>query len=162
MHQYFAYGSNLSLEQMEQRCPGSKLIGPGWIDGYRLEFNFPSKRWGGGAADIIADKGSTVWGLLYELTDQDLENLDQYENYPTGYDRFQIAVQTDLDKVNDVLVYFVVDKKDFIPPSEIYLNIIKKAAREFGFPKGYRRFLDNVLERLPKVSLHSIGTGFSE
>ncbi len=144
MRTYFAYGSNLSREQMKERCPGSKLIGPGWIDGYRLEFNFPSVRWGGGAADIIAEKGSVVWGLIYEISDGDLKSLDKYESYPTGYDRFLIDVQTDQGVMKGVWTYFVVDKKEFIPPTKVYLNIIKDAAREFDFPQGYQDFLDSI------------------
>ena len=33
---YFAYGSNLHLEQMKQRCPTAKLLGTGRIENLSL------------------------------------------------------------------------------------------------------------------------------
>lgn len=38
---YFAYGSNLHLEQMKQRCPTAKLLGTGRIENYTLLFRGP-------------------------------------------------------------------------------------------------------------------------
>ena len=35
---YIAYGSNINLEQMANRCPNSKVIGKEMLKGYELEF----------------------------------------------------------------------------------------------------------------------------
>ena len=35
---YFAYGSNINLQQMEQRCPAARPVGPVILDGYELRF----------------------------------------------------------------------------------------------------------------------------
>ena len=35
---YIAYGSNLNLPQMRERCPGAQVIGTSVIDGYGLLF----------------------------------------------------------------------------------------------------------------------------
>ena len=35
---YIAYGSNMNLEQMEQRCPGARVTGKGWLRDHRLFF----------------------------------------------------------------------------------------------------------------------------
>ena len=34
---YFAYGSNLHLAQMAQRCPGSKFVGKATLSGYEWQ-----------------------------------------------------------------------------------------------------------------------------
>ena len=31
---YFAYGSNINLEQMAVRCPAAQVVGPAVLDGY--------------------------------------------------------------------------------------------------------------------------------
>ena len=31
---YFAYGSNINLEQMAWRCPGAEVFGPAVLEGY--------------------------------------------------------------------------------------------------------------------------------
>lgn len=33
---YFAYGSNINLEQMAVRCPAAQVVGPAVLDGYEL------------------------------------------------------------------------------------------------------------------------------
>ena len=35
---YIAYGSNINLEQMANRCPNSKVVGKEMLKGYELEF----------------------------------------------------------------------------------------------------------------------------
>lgn len=51
---YFAYGSNLDLEQMAQRCPDAEIVGPVRLENYELRFR------GSGFATVAPKKGSTV------------------------------------------------------------------------------------------------------
>ena len=59
---YFAYGSNLDLEQMAQRCPDAEIVGPVRLENYELRFR------GSGFATVAPKKGSTVHGLVWKLT----------------------------------------------------------------------------------------------
>jgi gamma-glutamylcyclotransferase (GGCT)/AIG2-like uncharacterized protein YtfP len=135
---YFTYGSNLDVEQMRRRCPESKVLVPGFLRGYRLDFRWYSTGWDGGVADVVLDSEKVVWGVVYELTMRDLELLDSYEGYPKIYTRFQVSVETSDGTFHDVWVYAVVNKKPFIPPTRQYLAIIKRGAEQFGFPEDYR------------------------
>lgn len=45
---YFAYGSNINLEQMAVRCPAALMVGPAVLDGYELLFR--GNRRGAGVA----------------------------------------------------------------------------------------------------------------
>ena len=47
---YFAYGSNINLEQMAVRCPAAQVVGPAVLDGYELLFR--GNRRGTGVATI--------------------------------------------------------------------------------------------------------------
>ncbi|HJN38666.1 MAG TPA: gamma-glutamylcyclotransferase family protein [Chloroflexota bacterium] len=143
-HLYFAYGSNLSRSQMAIRCPGSSCLDAAVLHGYRLDFTTDSGTWGGGVADVVEDGGNSVWGLLYSVTDDDLNRLDYYEGFPTKYDRIRATVEQDQGSVEDVWVYVVVDKRDFIQPSLRYLDIITSATEEFEFPAKYRQYLDSI------------------
>jgi gamma-glutamylcyclotransferase (GGCT)/AIG2-like uncharacterized protein YtfP len=138
---YFAYGSNLDLPQMKRRCPSSELISKGSLPGYRLTFNKFSSGWGGGVADVIQDQGSKVWGLVFELSDTDLERLDRYEGYHKDctslYERWKAVIDTPNGQVSDVWVYTVVKKQQFVKPTLEYLQIIKDAAKKWNFPKAY-------------------------
>ena len=89
---YFAFGSNLYPPQMAERCPGSRVLQPGVLKGYRLAFSGYSTRWEGGVATIVAEPFREVQGLLYDLTEEDQRNLDRFEGFPTVYDRLQVSV----------------------------------------------------------------------
>ena len=56
---YFAYGSNINLEQMAWRCPGAEVFGPAVLEGYELLFRGNSRR-GSGVATIAPKEGSRV------------------------------------------------------------------------------------------------------
>ena len=143
--QYFAYGSNLSQQQITERCPDSTLIGPGKMRGFKLVFTHYSPRWQGGVADISKDPNHDVWGLLYELSQTDLDQLDRYEGHPTVYNRMQTAVQSvQGTTIRNAWVYYVVHKEQFIPPTQKYFNIILEAARTHKFPEAYIAYLKSI------------------
>jgi len=141
---YFAYGSNLNLKQMAQRCPQSNLVGKASLQGYKIAFTKYSSSWDSGVADIIRAADSEVWGLLYEVTEDDLKRLDGYEGHPDYYLRIAIPVVNEQGDSVEAYTYEVVDKVDFVPPSEEYLGIIKDAAKKFDFPEEYKIQLDQI------------------
>jgi hypothetical protein len=71
---YFAYGSNMGTIQMAQRCPGSRRIGPAFLDGYRW---FIAEQ---GFASVRPDLNGTVEGILWALTPADEQALDRFED----------------------------------------------------------------------------------
>lgn len=86
---YFAYGSNLNLDQMARRCPDAEPVGRVRLDGYRLAF----RRTGGGYLTILPDKGNHVDGLLWKVSAQDEQALNHYEGFPHFYARRTVDVQ---------------------------------------------------------------------
>lgn len=88
---YFAYGSNLSTEQMRQRCPYSTAVGLGKLSGWRWIIN---ER---GYANIVkqvdeegkgeGEEESHVYGMMYLLPTEDEERLDGYEGVPWAYEK---------------------------------------------------------------------------
>ena len=55
---YFAYGSNMNLDQMAYRCPAASVVEPVHLEGYRLTFCGRGK--GSGVATILPEEGSRV------------------------------------------------------------------------------------------------------
>jgi gamma-glutamylcyclotransferase (GGCT)/AIG2-like uncharacterized protein YtfP len=129
---------------MRQRCPDSRPVVAGRLSGYRLGFTRHSSGWNCGVADVVPCDGREVWGLLYELSPSDLDLLDQHEGYPHAYSRFQTTITTNGRSFPLVWVYSVREKESFIPPSRVYLAILKRAAREHGFPDSYLCELDEI------------------
>ena len=80
---YFAYGSNLNARAVAEWCrhhghraPTFKTGRPAVLDNYRLGFSIYSEYWGGGIADIVYDPGKYVAGVIFDLTENEINMLD--------------------------------------------------------------------------------------
>ena len=145
---YFAYGSNLDPEQMQSRCPGATVVGLGALRDHRLAFPLYSNRWRGGVSSIQLAHGDTVWGMLYELTDDHIRTLDEFEgfvgpgNQHNVYDREQVTVE--LTRPDDgsfprrVRAWsYIARPSNPSPPSRRYLDAILRGARHHKLPEEY-------------------------
>src|SRR5580704_18310032 len=90
---YFAYGSNMAPSVMAQLCPGHRILGVAWLDGYRIAFTRRSVRTGTGVADIVEERGSTVWGVVYEVGEGGFASLDRKEGHGWAYVRESFTVR---------------------------------------------------------------------
>lgn len=129
---YFAFGSNLDREQMQRRCPSSKLVAAATLPNHAIGFTGFSGYWGGAVATVSERRGSETEGLLYELTDDDLRSLDGYEGHPNVYRRQRKYVRAANGK--RVLAYVYVrplTEPDY--PSVDYLKVIARAYMRHGF-----------------------------
>ena len=52
---YFAYGSNMNLEQMKYRCPAAEVVENVRLENYRLAFR--GRAPGNGVATVLPEKG---------------------------------------------------------------------------------------------------------
>jgi gamma-glutamylcyclotransferase (GGCT)/AIG2-like uncharacterized protein YtfP len=135
---YFAYGSNLDSEQMFCRCPSAQLVGPGQLDGYRLAFAGRSAAWGGGVATVMRDRDRCVDGLVWEISAEDLAELDRYEGHPFSYARKRLLVWLD-GRRRQVQVY-IKPAPQMTRPSGEYFQVLSDAYSRHGFDaKALRR-----------------------
>lgn len=140
---YFAYGSNLNQAQLQRRCPGASLVSAGSLPDHRLAFTIHSVGWNGGVADVVESLDDSVWGLLFRLTDDDLQTLDLYEGYPEHYTRFVASIEAPAGIV-DAWTYTASRKQEFVRPRRKYVDQIREAALHHGFPESYVRMLDQI------------------
>ena len=94
----FAYGSNMCSGRF--RAYGVSPEGAGRaaiLPGHRLVFNKKSADDDSGKANIAAHGGSDVWGVLYTVSDVDLDKLDKGEG---GYRRERLSLRL-ADNTND-------------------------------------------------------------
>jgi gamma-glutamylcyclotransferase (GGCT)/AIG2-like uncharacterized protein YtfP len=142
MNFYFAYGSNMDQKQMLERCPSAKLLGVAVLKGYSLAFTIYSPKRSCGCADIIKSSAADgVYGLLYELTDSDLQSMDAFEGHPVHYQRIAVSVIHN-DKEIVAYTYEVVTKEKDLIPSKEYLKIMLDAAVKYSFPESYQKNLE--------------------
>src|SRR6266540_5292830 len=133
---YFAYGSNMDPEQMRVRAPGAVGLGAGLLSGWRLTFTRDSPGWGGGVGHIEPSPGDEVWGVLWEVGDDHLASLDEYEGVAVGmYERSSVPVSFDGGDV-DAVVYMA-NPRGYKPPSKRYVAALVRGAEAFDLPAPY-------------------------
>ena len=99
MKLYFAYGSNLWIDQMRRRCPQSTRVGKAILPGYRWII---SAR---GYASIVASKEDEVQGVVYAVTLDDELSLDSYEGVASGSYVKRVLTVSRADEEVECFVY---------------------------------------------------------
>lgn len=77
---YFAYGSNLNVNQMKGRGANIFSMDKAKLPGWKLAFTYNSQNREGGVLDIIpGDDDDLVKGIVYTVDRKSLEKLDEFE-----------------------------------------------------------------------------------
>jgi gamma-glutamylcyclotransferase (GGCT)/AIG2-like uncharacterized protein YtfP len=136
---YFAYGSNLWRQQMNARCPNNYVVGTGRLNGWRWVITTR------GYASIVASKHDQVIGTVYDLSEVDVRNLDQYEGVMKGFyvkEMMQVVLG---DSELSCLVYVDPVIEEGTPKVE-YISRINHGIRDSGLPTEYvERYLRPVV-----------------
>jgi AIG2-like family len=126
---YLAYGSNLNVAAMKQRCPDAVRVGSRMIDNAQLVFR--------GVADMLYMPGHKCPAALWEISERDEEALDRFEGVGHGlYRKYSIPVHGRNNKRGDALLYLM-DDDGIYPPSEWYAAVLRKGYRDFKLDQSY-------------------------
>ncbi|KAF9469330.1 Butirosin biosynthesis, BtrG-like protein [Collybia nuda] len=152
---YFGFGSNLWLDQMKRRCPGSTFIGSASLKDWKWIIN------NRGYANVIPSKGHTVYGLMYELTPDDERLLDGFEGVPNSYIKRILPVDfvaedengksETISRVVDALVYVDEKRVTESKPVKEYIHRMNMGITDGikkGIPKEY--FDQNLRPFIPE------------
>jgi hypothetical protein len=138
---YLAFGSNLHIQAMRQRCPDAypELNKKGrpakyMLDNARLVFR--------GVADLDWCPGERVPVGLWWISARDEAALDRYEGYrgeghpDNYYEKFHIWLDP-LKRDRQGMVYAMTDRDGIFPPSLYYANVVRTGYADFGMPLSY-------------------------
>lgn len=158
---YFAYGSNLSRDFLNERLKNGEWIEDGWqkngnlegkppdflgvyrLDGY--EFGYTLREENETTGNIIRKEGSAVFGALYRISKVQLDVLDKEENAPEQYTKTLVKVNRvcrDIFKApQSVEAFAYVGNKNYyttdVCPDPRYVELLLKAAEELSLPQSY-------------------------
>lgn len=127
---YIAYGSNLSEDQMNWRCPRAKIVGTGVLRDWRLMFkgDLPYSY-----ATIERWEGYVVPVLLWDLPTADEKRLDRYEGYPKSYIKQDVEVETSDGKKITGMVYTRPESCQLNPPDTHYYAVLYNGYETWDF-----------------------------
>ena len=137
---YFAFGANMSSLVLRRR--GIEVLSrePARLRGYRLAFDLAGVPWVEPAfASIVADPEHDVFGVLYQLTPEQLGRIDSYEG--RGYSVIEVEVEGKRSGTKRSRTYQTKHPTLGLRPSRRYLRILCEAARENALPPSYLREL---------------------
>ncbi|KAF8077705.1 Butirosin biosynthesis, BtrG-like protein [Lyophyllum atratum] len=140
---YFAYGSNLWLDQMRRRCPGSTYIGTALLPKWKWFINTA------GYANVKESGEDIVYGMVYTLTAEDEAKLDGFEGVPYNYIKRTLPVKffgkrngevAEGREIIEALVYVDVECLVEGPPAKEYIFRVNRAVDDAvleGVPQDY-------------------------
>ena len=137
---YFAYGSNLDIKRMMSRCPSAQVVGVGTLLDYQLVFQNNNR--GTIVANLESSALAKAIGVVYHVSELDLETLDRVEGHPEVYKRTNVLITLN-NSIELACVTYIMDKMY----SELVIEVddIKSVVKEryYGSPK--QEYLDHIV-----------------
>lgn len=158
---YLAYGSNLSIEQMAQRCPHAVYVGTAVIPDYQLLFKGSQS---GSYLTLEPRAGAEVPVLVWEISEYDEMRLDRYEGCPSFYYKAEMEapVHSLLGKppIGSVkaLIYIMHEERKLGCPTLHYYDVCLEGYRRFGFDEKVleKALADSVGKRMANRILKEV------
>jgi gamma-glutamylcyclotransferase (GGCT)/AIG2-like uncharacterized protein YtfP len=128
---YFAYGSNMDVQQMAVRCPDAVVIGTACLPRHRFLINTH------GVATVVPSESEAVHGVLWEISKADEASLDGYEGVASGFYRKVITrVRLKNGDETEALIYLANDERVGTPRPG-YMERVMAAAKSHRFAAKY-------------------------
>jgi len=143
----FCYGSNMNTERITERCSSSCFISRAKISGYKLVFNKKSKDKSGKANLVHTGDKSLVWGVIFDISEDQKSILDKAEGLGRGYDEYKLQVINDLEQEIECVCYIATDSKyldDNLKPHDWYTDFCLLGAKEHNLPKEWILTLEQL------------------
>ena len=148
---YFAYGSNINLEQMARRCPDAEPVGHAVLRDHALLFRGRTPNAETGVATIAPLRGGVVHGLLWEITPACERALNRYEGASHLYQQNTVEVLDTNGDAHSVLTYVMTDTRARTPvlPSFVYYETIREGYIQNSLPlKALGRAIKRTREEM--------------
>jgi gamma-glutamylcyclotransferase (GGCT)/AIG2-like uncharacterized protein YtfP len=136
----------MDWDEIRECCPSARFLGIAVLPDHRIAFSRDSSKRKCGVADAIECEGYQVWGVVYDIDERDIGNLDKKENFQPGrmnnsYQREQRHVFLDdhKEKPLTVAIYFAIPEPGIHLPSQKYKDLILSGAEYWHLPENYIR-----------------------
>ncbi|HEU4683730.1 MAG TPA: gamma-glutamylcyclotransferase family protein [Nitrospira sp.] len=133
---FFLYADNLNPAQLKRRAPEHQFVTLAALPDHTIQFCRWSSQWRCGLASVVPSPGERVWGGIFELTDEDVKLLDQFEDdVPQGaYRHVQVTVITESGEKTLVTTQAATPIGKF-KPKDHYLDWVIKGLKHWKLPE---------------------------
>ena len=139
---YFAYGSNMLLHRLQRRCPSARLHAKGFAQDYAVTFAKVGRD-GSGKATLTPATGANAHGVIFELDELDLIELDRIEGRGRGYERIdEFSINHDGEsEFSRLSVATCISGPphldETLQPFSWYLDLVVEGARQNSLPAAH-------------------------
>ena len=130
----FVYADNLNPTQLKRRAPEHQAVCKAYLPDHTIQFCRWSSQWRCGLASVVHTPGEQVWGMVLEVTEEDLKLMDEFEGDvpPGSYRHVQVTVITEEgDKM--VVTTHAAPPIGKFKPKEHYLDWVMKGLKHWKF-----------------------------
>lgn len=143
----FCYGSNMSTKRITERCSSSRFITRAYVTGLKLALNKKGKDGSGKANLVTACDKSIVWGVIFDISEDQKPLLDKAEGLGKGYDMFQLGAISDTGGKIQCQCYIAKDPKfldNNLRPLDWYGEFCLSGAKEHRLPQEWILTLEGL------------------
>ncbi len=134
----FAYGSNLKLDYIRDYCPSATFVMRAYLPNFHIEFRRFSTDLQGGISSIIEAPGEMVHGVIYDIPEAEILELDVLEDIPLGlYRRDSFLVLGEDREWHSAELYRVVTPTGPYKPATQYIGWMIEGARQHNLDPAY-------------------------
>ena len=133
---FFLYADHLNPAQLKRRAPEHQFLHLATLGDHTIKFCRWSSQWRCGLASIVPSPGEKVLGAVFDLTDEDIKLMDEFEqDVPQGaYRHLQITVVNQAGEKELVTTYAANPIGKF-KPKDHYLDWVMKGLKQWKFPE---------------------------
>lgn len=137
---------NTNSASMSQRCPSAVDLGPAHLPDHTMVFNY--------YCDIVPAAGGAMPGVLWEIDEDTLTQLDYFEGFPEFYQRKQVQVVcNNLSGWVNAWVYYMPQGEPG-KPSTMYYECVHQGYAQHGLNT---EILSDALRCVDKYSTQLTG-----
>lgn len=140
---YFIYNETLHPNQLKERAPEHSFLFRAYLPDHTLAFPRWSTVWRCGIASVVPSVGDRVWGVVFEITPEDLKILDQYgEEVPAGafrHSTINVCQEHEEDQrpVKEMVTTHIAKSAGKFKPKEHYIDFVIAGLKHWKLPDEY-------------------------
>ncbi len=132
---FFVYADNLNPTQLKRRAPEYKFLYNAYLQDHTIHFSRWSNQWRCGLATIAPSQGERVWGVVLEVTEEDLKELDKFEgDLPEGsFRHLEVTIMKE-DEEKELVTTHSAHAIGKFKPKDHYLDWVRAGVRHWKLP----------------------------
>jgi gamma-glutamylcyclotransferase len=138
---YFIYSETLHPNQLKERAPEATFLYRAYVPDHTLAFPRWSSQWRGGLASIVPSLGDRVWGVVFEITQEDLKILDQCgDEVPAGsfrHSTINICPEHEADQTpqKEMVTTAIAKPAGKFKPQDHYIDFVMIGLKHWKLPQ---------------------------